>query len=170
MQVEPGRILVVDDNRMNRLKLSRGLELQGHTVVVAEDGPQALALLASEAVDVVLLDIMMPDMDGFQVLERIKADPALRALSVIMVSALDEMESIVKCVQMGAEDYLLKPFDPVLLRTRLDACLERLRLRATVARQRAFIRATLGDELSEDRLDSLIEHQASVSPGRNDRD
>src|SRR5687768_11870173 len=106
MITQPGKILVVDDNRMSRLKLARGLEEQGHSVTMAEDGQQALALLHSTAFDVVLLDIMMPELDGYAVLARMKADAALREIPVIVVSAVDEMESVVRCIEMGATDYL----------------------------------------------------------------
>ncbi len=129
MQDERGHILVVDDNRMNRLKLSFGLEKQGHTVDLAEDGRQALDMLRARAFDLVLLDILMPEMDGYQVLERIKGDADLRDIPVIVISALDEMDSIVRCIEMGAEDYLPKPFDPILLRARIGASLEKKRLR-----------------------------------------
>ena len=129
MSGEHGRILVVDDNRMNRLKLSLSLEQQGHTVVVAEDGQQALDAIKSQPPDVVLLDIVMPEMDGFQVLERVKADPDMRDIPVIVISALDEMDSAVRCIEIGAEDYLPKPFNPVLLRARLNASLQKKRLR-----------------------------------------
>jgi signal transduction histidine kinase len=124
-----GKILVVDDNRMNRIKLSRSLEVQGHTVGLAEDGQGALDLLKAEAFDVVLLDIVMPGMDGYEVLERIKGDPELRDIPVIVISALDEMDSTVRCIEMGAEDYLPKPFNPVLLQARLNASLQKKRLR-----------------------------------------
>ncbi len=124
-----GRILVVDDNRMNRLKLSRSLEGQGYTVGLAEDGQQALDALASQPFDVVLLDIIMPEMDGYQVLERIKASPVLRDIPVIVISALDEIDSAVRCIEIGAEDYLPKPFNPVLLRARLNASLQKKKLR-----------------------------------------
>jgi signal transduction histidine kinase len=124
-----GRILVVDDNRMNRIKLSRSLEQQGHTVGVAEGGEQALELLRTQPFDAVLLDIIMPGMDGYEVLERVKGDPALRDIPVIVISALDEVESAVRCIEMGAEDYLPKSFDPVLLRARLNASLQKKKLR-----------------------------------------
>jgi signal transduction histidine kinase len=124
-----GQILVVDDNRMNRLKLSLSLEQQGHTVSLAEDGQQALDMLGSDSFDVVLLDIIMPGMDGYQVLERIKGDGGLRDIPVIVISALDEIESAVRCIEMGAEDYLPKPFNPVLLRARLNASLQKKKLR-----------------------------------------
>ena len=129
MAVEPGRILVVDDNRMNRLKLSLSLGQQGHTVTLAEDGQQALTQLRAEVIDVVLLDIVMPALDGYQVLERMKADPALRDIPVIVISALDEIDSAVRCIEIGAEDYLPKSFNPVLLRARLNSSLQKKKLR-----------------------------------------
>jgi len=124
-----GRLLVVDDNRMNRLKLSAALKQQGHTVLTAENGRQALEMIHSESFDVILLDIIMPEMDGYTVLESLKKDGSLRDIPVIVISALDELDSIVRCIKMGAEDYLLKPFDPVLLKARIDASLEKKRLR-----------------------------------------
>jgi signal transduction histidine kinase len=129
MAKEQGHILVVDDNRMNRIKLSRSLEHQGYTVGLAEDGQQALEMLKSQPFDVVLLDIIMPGMDGYQVLEAIKGDLELRDLPVIVISALDETDSAVRCIEMGAEDYLPKPFNPVLLRARLNASLQKKMLR-----------------------------------------
>ena len=129
MADEAGHVLVVDDNRMNRLKLSISLEQQGHTVSLAEDGQQALALLANEPFDVVLLDLIMPEMDGFQVLEKIKGDPGLRDIPVIVISAVDELDSVVRCIEMGAEDYLPKSYDPVLLRARLGSSLQKKKLR-----------------------------------------
>jgi len=124
-----GRILVVDDYVVNRMHLKHSLEQQGHTVALAENGRQALEMLDVGGFDLVLLDILMPEMDGFEVLARLKSDPARRDLPVIVISALDEMESVVRCIGMGAEDFLPKPFDPLLLRARLGACLEKKRLR-----------------------------------------
>jgi CheY-like chemotaxis protein len=124
-----GQLLVVDDYVVNRMQLKRGLEKQGHTVALAENGRQALEMLDVGSFDLVLLDILMPEMDGFEMLARLKADPARRDLPVIVISALDEMESVVRCIGMGAEDFLPKPFDPLLLRARLGACLEKKRLR-----------------------------------------
>ena len=129
MAEEQGNILVVDDSRMNRLKLSRSLEQQGHRVDVAENGEQALEMLRTEWFDVVLLDLIMPGMDGYQVLERIKGDAELRDLPVIVISALDETDSVVRCIEMGAEDYLPKPFNPVLLKARLNTSLQKKKLR-----------------------------------------
>jgi class 3 adenylate cyclase len=124
-----GVILVVDDDQGNREMLARRLDREGHRTFVAADGPEALDLLKTRPVDLVLLDVMMPGMDGYEVLRRLKSDPALREVPVLMISALDEMDSVVRCIQLGAEDYLPKPFDPVLLRARIGACLEKKRLR-----------------------------------------
>ncbi|MEO8348847.1 MAG: fused response regulator/phosphatase [Acidobacteriota bacterium] len=124
-----GRILVVDDNEMNRDLLSRRLRQQGHTVSVAENGRQALEKIAAENLDVVMLDIMMPELDGYQVLEKMRADGTLERLPVIMISAVTEIESVVRCIEMGATDYLPKPFNTVLLRARVGATLEKKRLR-----------------------------------------
>ncbi|MEJ2735466.1 MAG: response regulator, partial [Anaerolineae bacterium] len=124
-----GRVLVVDDYVLNRMQLKRSCEQQGHTVTLAENGRQALEMLDAGDFDLVLLDILMPEMDGFEVLARLKSDPAQRDLPVIVISALDEMDSVVRCIGMGAEDFLPKPFDPLLLRARLGACLEKKRLR-----------------------------------------
>jgi signal transduction histidine kinase len=129
MTNEHGHILVVDDNRMNRIKLSHSLEQQGHTVALAENGQQALEMIRAQSFDVVLLDIVMPEVDGYQVLEQIKGDSLLRDIPVIVISAVDEMDSVVRCIEMGAEDYLPKPFNPVLLKARLGASLQKKKLR-----------------------------------------
>jgi CheY-like chemotaxis protein len=121
--------LVVDDYVLNRMQLKRSLEQQGHLVALAENGRQALEMLDAGCYDLVLLDILMPEMDGYEVLARLKSDPARRDLPVIVISALEEMESVIRCIGMGAEDYLPKPFDPLLLRARIGASLEKKRLR-----------------------------------------
>lgn len=121
-------ILVVDDNAANRDLLARRLVREGHRVTLAESGASALALTAAEGFDLVLLDLMMPGMSGFEVLCRLKADAGTRHIPVIMISALDELDSTVRCIEAGAEDYLPKPFNPVLLRARISACLEKKRL------------------------------------------
>jgi two-component system, NtrC family, sensor kinase len=122
------RILVVDDNAANRNVLCRRLERQGYAVEQAANGEIALDRIATEAFDLVLLDILMPLMDGFEVLSRMRKDRRMRPVPVIVVSALDEIDSVVRAIEMGAEDYLFKPFDPVLLRARIGALLERKRL------------------------------------------
>jgi len=146
---ERGRILVVDDLRTNRLKLSLGLKQQGHTVAEAENGRQALDMLCAESFDLVLLDIMMPEMDGYEVLERMKKDDDLRGIPVIVISAQDELESVVRGIELGAEDYLPKSFDPVLLRARIDACLEKKRLRDM---EQAYVREIQMEREKSERL------------------
>ena len=118
-------LLVVDDNSMNRIMLSRYITKLGYQAALAENGRQALEKLQGKPFDLVLLDVEMPEMDGYQVLEQLKANPRLRDIPVIMISAVEELESVVKCIELGAQDYLPKPFNPVLLRARLTACLER---------------------------------------------
>ena len=124
-----GFVLVVDDIEANRDVLSRRLKRQGYEVATAENGREALERLRAETFDLVLLDIMMPEMDGYEVLHRLKADETLRHIPVIMISALSEFDSVVRCIEMGAEDYLPKPFNPTLLKARIGACLEKKRLR-----------------------------------------
>jgi class 3 adenylate cyclase len=147
----PGTILLADDNRVNRLLLARGLEQQGHTIVFAEDGREALELLRSRHVDLLLLDVLMPELDGYEVLAELKRDPRLRDIPVIMTSALDELDSVVTCVEMGAEDYLSKPINPVLLNARINASLEKKRLRD---QQRELISKFATKEVADDLLTS----------------
>ena len=118
-------LLVVDDNEMNRDMLSRRLERQGYRVTVAVDGRQALEFLRREEFNLVLLDIMLPVMNGYQVLEQLKADQSLRNIPVIITTALDEADGKARCMELGAEDYLTKPFNPVKLKSRISDCLER---------------------------------------------
>jgi len=123
-------LLVVDDNEDNRYTLSRRLARAGYTdVATASNGREALHFLSSRPFDLLLLDIMMPEMNGYEVLEQLKSSTELRDLPVIMISALDEMDSVIRCVELGAEDYLAKPFNPTLLRARIGASLEKKRLR-----------------------------------------
>ncbi len=124
-----GRILVVDDERLNRMILRRALESQGHSVEEAENGRQALEKLAAEPIDLVLLDLIMPELDGYATLEAVKADPRLKHVPVIIISSVEELDSIVRCIEMGATDYLPKPFQPAILRARVDASLSGKRLR-----------------------------------------
>jgi len=119
------KALVVDDDLLNRMLLTTSLEEQGQEADTAVDGEVALAMMAVSTYDVVLLDVVMPGIDGHEVLQRMKQDFALRNIPVIMVSALDEMASVIKSIELGAEDYLPKPFDPVLLRARVNACLQK---------------------------------------------
>lgn len=123
----PGLLLVVDDDATNRDVLSRRLRRQGHGVRTASNGRDALDLMRESAFDLVLLDIMMPHMDGYEVLGHIKSDERLQHIPVIMISALNEVQSVVRCIEAGAEDYLTKPFDPTLLKARVDSSLEKKR-------------------------------------------
>lgn len=146
---EPGRLLVVDDNKVNRILLSRGLEQYGHIVETAENGKQALEMLKRGEYDLVLLDIEMPEMNGYQVLEACLQDAELRDLPIIMTSSLDELDSVVKCIELGAEDYLNKPVNYVLLRARVNASLEKKRLRDE---QRKLIRTFTTKEVADELL------------------
>jgi len=130
MRAENFALLVVEDDAFNRNLIVRHLDKEGYgNVETAENGRQALDLMGNTDFDLVLLDIQMPELDGYAVLESMKSDMRLRDVPVIMISAIDEMESVVRCIELGAEDYLPKPFDAVLLRARLGACLEKKRLR-----------------------------------------
>jgi class 3 adenylate cyclase len=124
----PASILVVDDDALNRKLLVRLLEQEGHRARTAGNGREALELLRETPSDIVLLDIVMPELDGITVLEELKSDPRLKHLPVVMISAVDELESVVRCIEIGAEDYLPKPFDAVLLRARINAGLTKKRL------------------------------------------
>lgn len=124
-----GNVLIVDDNEGNRDVLAHRLEREGCTTVAVDGGAAALELLASHSFDLVLLDVLMPEMNGFDVLGRLRSSEQFRDLPVVMLSALDETESIVRCLELGANDFLPKPFNPALLRARIGACLERKRLR-----------------------------------------
>ena len=167
---ESGSILVVDDNGINRDLLSRYLERQGHAVQVAHNGRKALEMIAAGAFDLVLLDITMPGLTGYQVLQHLKNSETWRDLPVIMISALDEMDSVVRCIELGAEDYLPKPFNPVLLRNRVGDFLEKKRLRDLEEEQQRklqelntalelrnrFIRQTFGSYLSDEIVDTIL--------------
>lgn len=145
---EPGRLLIVDDNKVNRILLARGLETYGHKIQTAENGRQALEKLRSDSFDLVLLDIEMPEMNGYQVLETCLRDPELRDIPIIMTSSLDELDSVVKCIELGAEDYLNKPVNPILLRARVNASLEKKRLRDEQRKLfRTFATKEVADEL-----------------------
>jgi len=123
-----GAILIVDDQEENRELLSRRLSPLGYSVQTADTGQRTLELVAANPPDLILLDVLMPGRDGFDVLRALKADPATQHIPVIMLSALDEEAGIARCIEMGAEDYLAKPFNPVFLRARVTACMEKKRL------------------------------------------
>jgi len=141
------RLLVVDDNKVNRLLLTRNLDLMGHRVSAAENGRLALDTMRRDAFDLVLLDIEMPEMDGFQVLEQIRADLSLRDVPVIVTSSLEGLDNVVRCIELGAEDYLTKPVNAVLLKARVRASLEKKRLRD---QQKALMRRFATPEVAQD--------------------
>src|SRR5438445_1600769 len=143
----PARLLVVDDNKVNRLLLGRSLELQGHSVASAENGRVALEMLRRDGFDLVLLDMEMPEMDGFQVLEQLVNDRQLRDLPVIVTSSLEGITNVVRCIELGAEDYLTKPVNPVLLKARIGSSLEKKRLRDT---QKELVRRFATSEVAQD--------------------
>ena len=146
----PGRLLVVDDNKVNRLLLARSVSLLGHQAITAENGRVGLELLQRQPFDLVLLDIEMPEMDGFEVLARLAALPALRDLPVIVTSSLEGVANVVRCIELGAEDYLTKPVNPVLLKARINASLEKKRLRDQLkALVRRFATAEVADDLQQ---------------------
>jgi adenylate cyclase len=144
-----GRLLVVDDDPVNREMMARRLQRSGYTVTIAENGRIALDLLKKQDFDLVLLDIIMPELDGFHTLEFIKADPKLRYLPVIMLTALDEVDSTVRCIEAGAEDYVPKPFNPVILHARINASLEKKRLRD---QEQAYLSELQAERAKSDRL------------------
>ncbi|MDB6126994.1 MAG: adenylate/guanylate cyclase [Verrucomicrobia bacterium] len=144
-----GRILVVDDEPLNREMLLRRLARLGYTTAGAENGQKALELMSRESFDLVLLDIMMPVMDGFETLDRLKADRKLRHIPVVMLTALDEVASTVRCIEAGAEDYVPKPFNPVILRARMGASLDKKRLRD---QERAYLAEIQAERAKSERL------------------
>ncbi|MGI9317371.1 MAG: adenylate/guanylate cyclase domain-containing protein [bacterium] len=159
MRAAKGHVLVVDDDSLNRLQLLQGLKQQGYSTAQAEDGARALEVLDEESFDLVILDILMPNLDGFEVLRRMKNDGALRDIPIIVISALDEMDSVVRCIRMGAEDHLSKPFDPTLLEARVGACLEKKQMRETIVR-------TLGKYVPESVAASIIRDEGTLEPAR----
>jgi len=158
-----GRILIVEDNAANRDLLRRRLEREGQQVREAANGVEALEMLGADDYDLMLLDVMMPEMDGYEVLARLKQEPRRRDLPVIMISALDEIQSVVRCIEMGAEDYLPKPFDPVLLRARIGASLEKKRLRDRERRKTEELERAL-QQLKETQ-DQLVVQEKMASLG-----
>jgi class 3 adenylate cyclase len=149
---------------MNRMKLSHSLVQQGHATVEAVNGREALELLRAETFDLVLLDILMPEVDGFQVLREMKDDRVLRDLPVIVISAMDEMDSVVRCIEMGAEEHLPKDFDPVLLNARIGASLEKKRLRDEVTEQLKFIREIFGKYVPESVAKQIVASKGMLEP------
>lgn len=142
-----GDLLIVDDNEISRDLLTRHLQRQGHHITVAENGRQALEMIQTHSFDLMLLDIMMPEINGYQVLQHLKNNETWREIPVIIISALGDLDSVVRCIEMGAEDYLFKPLNPVLLRARIGACLEKKRLRDHAREQQERL-AELGENIA----------------------
>ncbi len=159
MTDERGRILVVDDTRLNRLILARALATRGHEAIEAANGREAMDLLeapGASGIDVILLDLEMPEMDGYETLRRIKASDAIAHLPVIVISAVDDLDSVVRCIEMGAADYLPKPFNAAVLQARLSTSLAAKRLRdlerdylRTIDRQRSELARFLSPQVAE---------------------
>jgi adenylate cyclase len=151
MAEHSARLLIVDDNKVNRLLLSRSVGLLGHRIALAENGRVALDKLRKEPFDLLLLDIEMPELDGFAVLEQLKVDPKLRDVPVIVTSSIEGLDNIIRCIELGAEDYLSKPVNQVLLKARIGAILEKKRLRD---QQKALVQRFATSEVAEDLLQS----------------
>ena len=158
-----GCLLVVDDDKVNRLLLGHYLVQQGHAVTYAENGRQALDILRTQPVEMVLLDIEMPEINGYQVLEQVIADPQLREIPIVVTSALEEMDSVVKCIEMGAEDYLTKPVNQVLLKARINASLDKKRLRDQ--RTRLLMRLEREMEIARKTQQSILPVHLPEHPG-----
>lgn len=171
-QAAPGTLLVIDDSEHSRELLQRYLARQGHRVLTATSGIEALEILGRMPVDLIFLDLVMPEMSGLELLSRLKADPLLRAVPVIVVSGISETSGVIRCIEAGAEDYLNKPFNPTLLQARLAAGLERKRwhdreeaYRRELERNQRFIRNTFGRYLSDEIVDALLESPQGLRLG-----
>jgi len=156
VSAEPAAILVVDDNDLNRELLARQLQKQGHQVAEAQNGRQALEMMRQQPFDLVLLDVMMPEINGYQVLEQMKADADLRHVPVIVISAVDEMDSIVRCIELGAEDHLPKPFPRVVLEARIGAALQKKRWRD---QERIYLRTIETTNAAKSRFITSVAHE-----------
>jgi len=169
---DPGFILAVDDRQENRELVARNLGRLGHFVITAGSGEEALHALEQSDVDVVLLDLLMPGMDGRDVLRRIKDHPVWRATPVIVISGSQDMDGIIECIEAGADDYLFKPFNPVLLQARIKAGIERKRwhdreeqYRVQLERNEKFIRATFGRYLTDEIVTEILERPEGLELG-----
>ena len=172
IESEPGYILAVDDLKENRELVARNLSRSGHFVITAASGEEALVALEQSDVDVVLLDLMMPGMDGREVLRRMKEHPDWRATPVIVISGQQDMDGIIECIEAGADDYLFKPFNQVLLQARIKAGIERKRwhdreeqYRQQLERNEKFIRATFGRYLSDEIVTDILERPEGLELG-----
>ncbi|MFH0947136.1 MAG: response regulator, partial [Planctomycetota bacterium] len=170
-----GRILVADDNDINRDLLCQQVERQGHQVAQASNGREALEMLAGGQFDVLLLDVIMPELNGVEVLQRVRDDESLRHIPVIMLSALDELSSVARCIEIGAEDFIQKPYEWTLLRARIEAAIEKKRLRDREVRYIDQINdeRKLSDRLLRailpDQIIAELKATETVRPRRHDR-
>ena len=164
MSASQGNILVVDDHATNRLKMSMASRNLGHLVETASDGREALQMMKETSFDLILLDIMMPEMDGYEVLKEMKTDSSLNMIPVIVISAVDEMDSVIQAIELGAEDYLPKSFDPVLLKARINACLEKKRLRDKMAQQLDITQELFGKFVPERIAESILQGEGFIKP------
>jgi class 3 adenylate cyclase/CheY-like chemotaxis protein len=158
----PATVLVVDDDPLNRAMLSMSLGAAGHDVLEAGDGRAAIAMLGEHAVDIVLTDIEMPELDGYGLLRHRSTDDRLKAIPFIVISAVDEMASIISCIELGAEDYLPKPFDPVLLHARLGACLDKKRMTDELVQWNLHLAERVDEKVRE--VERLTTLRRFVSP------
>jgi len=150
----PATILIADDDGVSRKLLRRLLERDGHEVRAAANGSEALELFSADEIDIVLLDVVMPELDGITVLERLKATPGANHVPVIMISAVDETDSVVRCIEIGADDYLAKPFNSVILRARINAGLVKKQLHEL---ERRRVRDTFSRFMPEHVVDDVLE-------------
>jgi len=158
-------LLVTDDNEDNRYTLRQRLIREGYdNIIEAANGSEALILLRSHDIDLVLLDVLMPEMDGYQVLEQMRCDSRLRNIPVIMNSAVNEIDSVVRCIEAGADDYLAKPYNVVLLRARIRASLEKKRLRDETLQQLGIIRRVFGKYVPETVAEAIVSGQGELQP------
>jgi adenylate cyclase len=154
--VDKSYVLIVDDNVMNRDLLSRHFKRQGHNVATAENGRQALEIIKKQPFDVILLDILMPEMNGYQVLHKLKNHKIWRDIPIIMISALEELDIVAHCIEVGADDYLVKPFNPVLLNARINSCLERKRLHDLEKEQKRILSDTFAKYVAQEVRDEVL--------------
>lgn len=155
-RVQRASILVIDDNDINRDLLSRYLEQQDHSVMVAENGYEALEMVKTNTFDLILLDIIMPKINGLQVLQKIKSNDTWRDIPVIMISSLGEMDSVIRCIEMGADDYLTKPFNSVLLKARINSSLKKKQLHDLEKDQKRILKETFGKYVAQEVRDEVL--------------
>lgn len=157
---------MVDDHSTNRLKLAMAVRALGHEAEQAENGAVALDMMRQGAFDLILLDIVMPEMDGHAVLRVMQEDADLQQIPVIVISASAEVADAIRCIQNGAEDYLPKPFDPVLLKARIGSSLAKKRLNDAIRKHMEFIRDILGKFVPDTVVNQIVESDGDLKPSR----